>query len=129
MVGPRPLLLAVALDSRAVTHLQRALDQHRRWCRANGMALPQALVDVVELLGARLDEGPAPAIAGHKRPEVDQRETGDDSGPVPLLTPGEAAIMLRISPRTLRRHARDGKVPVVTVGGRRRYHRKELESL
>jgi excisionase family DNA binding protein len=44
-----------------------------------------------------------------------------------LLTPAEAAAMLRVDPKTVTRWARDGKLPSIrTPGGHRRYNESEV---
>jgi excisionase family DNA binding protein len=44
-----------------------------------------------------------------------------------LLTRGEAAVMLRVSPKTITRWARSGKISAVrTLGGHRRFRASEI---
>jgi excisionase family DNA binding protein len=44
-----------------------------------------------------------------------------------LFTPAEVAAMFRVSPKTVTRWAREGKLSCVrTLGGHRRYHRAEV---
>ncbi len=46
------------------------------------------------------------------------------------LTPGQAANLLHVSPKTLNRWAREGLVPcIVTLGGHRRFRRDEIEEI
>ena len=43
------------------------------------------------------------------------------------LTPGEAARMLHVSPKTVNRWANEGRLAcIVTLGGHRRFHRDEV---
>lgn len=43
------------------------------------------------------------------------------------LTPGQVANMLHVSPKTISRWAKDGRVPcVVTLGGHRRFPREAI---
>lgn len=47
-----------------------------------------------------------------------------------LLTPAEAAALFRVTANTVRRWANKGLLtPVFTIGGRRRYRRREVERL
>ncbi len=46
------------------------------------------------------------------------------------LRAAEAAALLHVSPKTVSRWAKEGKLPhVVTLGGHRRFPRKEIERL
>ncbi len=48
---------------------------------------------------------------------------------VDLLTPGEVAALFRVSPKTVTRWARAGKISTVrTLGGHRRFRRNEVEA-
>lgn len=55
------------------------------------------------------------------------------AGDVPqadFLTPGEAARMLHVSPKTITRWALDGRIScIVTLGGHRRFPRQEIEAI
>jgi excisionase family DNA binding protein len=45
-----------------------------------------------------------------------------------LLTPAEVARMFHVSPKTVTRWARSGKLHAIkTLGGHRRFHRSEIE--
>ncbi len=46
-----------------------------------------------------------------------------------VLTPDEAARLLKVSKKTLLRHARDGQVPGVKLGRVWRFRRSELLNL
>jgi excisionase family DNA binding protein len=48
-----------------------------------------------------------------------------------VLTPGDAARLLGVHPKTLERWSREGKIPVAgrTLGGHRRYNREDLLSV
>ena len=46
-----------------------------------------------------------------------------------VLTPDEAALLLKVSKKTLLRHARDGRVPGVKLGRVWRFRRSELLEL
>ena len=46
------------------------------------------------------------------------------------LTPGEAARALHVSPKTVIRWAKEGRIPyMVTLGGHRRFRRSDVESV
>ena len=46
------------------------------------------------------------------------------------LKAGEAAELLHVSPKTISRWAKEGRVPhIVTLGGHRRFPRREIEAL
>jgi excisionase family DNA binding protein len=46
------------------------------------------------------------------------------------LTPGQAANLLHVSPKTLNRWAHEGRVPcMVTLGGHRRFRRDQIEAI
>ncbi len=46
------------------------------------------------------------------------------------LTPGEAARMLHVSPKTITRWAIEGRIScIVTLGGHRRFPRAEIEAI
>lgn len=50
--------------------------------------------------------------------------------PEELLTPGELAKAFAVSPKTVTRWAKTGKIRCVfTVGGHRRYYRADVEKL
>jgi excisionase family DNA binding protein len=47
-----------------------------------------------------------------------------------VLFPGEVAAMLHVSPKTVARWAKDGKLPFLrTLGGHRRYPEREIREL
>lgn len=47
-----------------------------------------------------------------------------------LLTPSEVAAAFHVSPKTVTRWAKAGKLAAIkTLGGHRRYHRDEVEAL
>lgn len=53
-----------------------------------------------------------------------------DFNPEPLLTPGQAALILGVDPKTVARYARDGKLSAQrTLGGHRRFKESEIREL
>ena len=47
-----------------------------------------------------------------------------------LLTPSEVAILFRVSPKTVTRWAKEGKLPYIrTLGGHRRYPARDVRAL
>lgn len=54
----------------------------------------------------------------------------DGGGERDYLRAAEAAAYLNVSPKTVSRWAKEGKVPhIVTLGGHRRFPRQEIEAL
>lgn len=50
-----------------------------------------------------------------------------DFNPESLLTPGQAALIIGVDPKTVARYARDGKLSFQrTLGGHRRFFEKEI---
>jgi len=48
----------------------------------------------------------------------------------PLLTPGQAAVILGVDPKTVARYARNGKLSFTrTLGGHRRFLESEIRAL
>lgn len=126
--GPRPsragsltmaAALVVSLDATAARHLVRALEEHRRWCRANGHCLPSALSDLALLASAGQERttSTADTESSHDAPVT----------PMPLLFSfAEVAEYLRTSERSVRRLAAAGELPTVEVAGKRRVHHEDL---
>lgn len=113
-------LLALQLDRVAAHHLARALESHRRWCRANGHQLPPALADLALMVSD-----------GQERPNnAPGDDLLDDGQMSPLLyTYAEVAGRLRVSERTIRRLVLAGELTPVDVGARnRRIHHLDLET-
>ena len=54
---------------------------------------------------------------------------GDALTPDEVLTPDEAAQLLKLSKKTLLRHARDGRVPGTKLGRVWRFRRSDLLAL
>jgi len=46
------------------------------------------------------------------------------------LTPGQAANLLHVSPKTLNRWAHEGRIPcILTLGGHRRFRKDQIEEI
>ena len=55
---------------------------------------------------------------------------GNGNGNEEYLRAGEAAEILHVSPKTMSRWAKEGRVPhIVTLGGHRRFSRRAIEDL
>jgi excisionase family DNA binding protein len=77
------------------------------------------------------EAGP-PAPAGHDPENADDAGDADgghrDGGADELLTPAEAAHRLGVTPNTVTRWSRAGKISAIqTIGGHRRYRTSEIE--
>jgi excisionase family DNA binding protein len=110
----------LVVSPQLATHLSRALSLglpgHKRWCRANGIYLPEEdLATVLDLLGA---------IGGNRRPERDARTVPAEAV---LVTYADAARVLRCSRRTVRRRVARGELQAVGRGSGRRIAASELE--
>lgn len=63
-------------------------------------------------------------------PEKVQARMAEANGDRDYLRAAEAAAFLNVSPKTVSRWAKEGKVPhIVTLGGHRRFPRREIEAL
>jgi excisionase family DNA binding protein len=61
---------------------------------------------------------------------ADKRPVTDANGRKAYLRAAEAAALLHVSPKTISRWAREGKLGhVVTLGGHRRFSREDIEAL
>lgn len=119
---PRPgpwvaaVILAVA-DDHLSRHLAHAIASHLKWCRSRGVAVPDELR---MLLSTLVD------VSGQQRPNLpDPRVLGDGR----LVDYETAALMLSVSPRTVRRMVADGRLRAVPVGRRRLLLAEELRRL
>lgn len=112
-------MFVLDLDPASARHLVRAIDAYRAWCRVNGYRLPDAL-DRLALL----------ARSGQSRPEIaESDDLGQDAGMPLMFDYDDAARLLSVSPRTIRRLVASGELPAVTVTpGTRRILRADLEA-
>lgn len=100
-------------------HLAAALRDRARRLQRDGRTLPPRLTE----LAAGLLR-PDAATTGHNSPRPAAAPQHDGAL---LCGAAEAARLLGISVRTLRRRAATGQVPSVIDGGRRRYQRTALQ--
>jgi excisionase family DNA binding protein len=67
-----------------------------------------------------------PMMRGSVLARAPESTNGSDE----YLRAGEAAEILHVSPKTMSRWAKEGRVPhIVTLGGHRRFSRKSIEEL
>lgn len=113
----RGAVLAAVLGDLEAAHLKVALVNHRRWCRTQGVAMPEALAALLDGLTAR---------SGPERPEVDRGGARPDAA---LMTYEGAARVLDCSGRTVRRLVRSGRLPAVRIGRAVRIRVGDVEAL
>jgi excisionase family DNA binding protein len=106
-----PRLLVALLDDVEVAALRRALALLARRCRDDGHKMPAGLAAIVAM--TEQDN------TGPPRPSVDLGHHPGDVGPVtPLAVDYEdAARMVGVSSRQVRRLVSSGAIPVVHIGG------------
>lgn len=114
MTGNGVVVLGLADDVAA--HLVRAIAQHGRWCRDNGVRVPAQLSQLLSEL----------ASTGQARPTVATFTPEAHDASVLLLDYDAAAGRLGVSARTVRRLTAAGALPVVEVGGCRRIRASDL---
>ena len=103
--------------SLVAAHLERAVENWRRWCRDQGIAVPAELFQLVAIVS----NGPEHSDLG------DSVDLGDDAGVPIAVTYSEAARLLMVSPSTINRLVRDERLATVAAGRARRIPRTELE--
>lgn len=106
----------LAVDEQTRAHLARALSDHVRRCKVNGWPVPASI---------RQLEATFAASDGHGRPSDAVLAPPADSGPV-ALTYDEAAHLLAVSPRTVRRLVAADALPAISIGGSRRITREAV---
>jgi excisionase family DNA binding protein len=104
-------MLVVNLSPADLAILRRALTAEARRCRQDGTKLSPGLLEVLEMTRT--------ANTGPPRPAVDLGHHPGDAGPVtPLAVDYEdAARMVGVSARQVRRLVASGALPVVHIGG------------
>lgn len=110
------------LDGPALAHLRRALTAEARRCRADGLRLPPALAELSTQLAA---------TDGQRRTSIDDSHDVGDARIMTALTAlavtyDEAARLLRVSERTVRRLVSSGALSAVRVGSAPRIRVEDL---
>jgi excisionase family DNA binding protein len=76
---------------------------------------------------SRPDREPDDRIETPTQIEATMRKHNEETA---LLTPSEVAILFRVSPKTVTRWAKEGKLPYIrTLGGHRRYPARDVRAL
>lgn len=80
--------------------------------------------------GQNVRTGPLPAVSRYGRRMPARAPRGESPPERDYLTPGEAARILHVSPKTVNRWADDGRIAcIVTLGGHRRFRREDIEAV
>lgn len=108
--------MVLGLDDVVASHIVRALVQHARWCRSNGIAVPAPLVEMLDQL----------ASAGQRRPTVVAAAPDPHDDLMLALTYESAARRLGVSERSVRRLVAAGKLRAIDVAGCRRIRAADL---
>ena len=106
----------LGLDDNVRAHVLRALAEHARWARSNGVALPPEVAGLLATL----------APGGQERPALEPVALEPHHDLVLLLDFDGAGQRLGVSARTVRRLVADGRLPAVDVGGCRRIRASDL---
>lgn len=105
----------LVLSDTLSAHISRALVEHLRWCRRNGVAEPPELAALLA------------ALSGQERPNLATQGERADPDAV-LLGYAAAGARLGISARTVRRRVAEGRIPVVRDGRRRLIRVSDLDA-
>lgn len=103
-------LVLLGVDETVASHLRRALAEHCRWARVNGVPVPGAVMDLLSSL----------ADGGLSRPSVAETGGASDDACVLLVSYAEVGRRLGVSDRTVRRLVSSGRLPAVDIAGCRR---------
>lgn len=115
-----PLILDVS--PRVAGHLAVALRQHQEWAARSGMALPQELAQLQAALTTRATRGQD----GTPLEDLWSVRHGQDMAPR-LVTYANAARLLSVHERTVKRLVASGDLPVVRIGGAARIRTADLD--
>lgn len=110
--------LVIQLDAEVAPHLARALSGHLRWCRDNGVTVPDGLIEALEWAQV--------VVRGLNSPSP---LPGDDSGPVEplILTLPQTAELLGCSVTKVKTLIDTGQLLAVDFGGVRRVRRADID--
>jgi excisionase family DNA binding protein len=112
-------MILLDLDEAERLHLAAALRDRDRALRRDGRSLPPRLA---ELAAGLLRTQAATSGRNSRSPTK-----ATDAEPEWLMSAGDAARLLGVSVRTVRRRAATGALPSVRDGNRRRYERTALQ--
>jgi len=112
------VIIVAGGDDQLEAHLARALAEHTRWCRTNGVGVPGELGALLENLSASRGQG-------RTSPPVPPANMDDDRMLL-AVDYRTAAARLAVSERTVRRMVAAGRIPAVTIGGCRRIRTDDL---
>jgi excisionase family DNA binding protein len=122
------IALALAFDQELAFHVWRALLLYRDWLPNQGYVRPPGFVDVLMAVER--------AAKGHSGSEGTFGDASGEAvgpaactGPREVFNQTEAAKVLGVSPRTVRRMIDRGEIQTVPRGARRRVPRAELSRL
>lgn len=122
------VLFAASLDATLAAHLAVALARHREELARSGRPRPTGLVDL-EALAVEIARDARGQTGTGGDSQVDAAAGSAYNGRHELLSQREAAEVLGVSPRTIRRMLDRQELAGVPVGGRRRVRRADLEAL
>lgn len=122
-------MIALDLDPYTAAHVAIALRRHRNSLLSTGRPCPAGL-QVIEEIATKAAKGEQQGTDGPDSldalAELLQAESVNRRTP---LAPGEAAALLGISVKTIRRDIASGSLPSVPVGKRRHIPRDAIEAL
>lgn len=99
-------MIGAADSAHLVGHLAYAVAEHLRWCRLNGIAAPPEMDALLSILQASGGPGGTPVAFEPSIPDAR------------LVGYQEAAAMLGVSVRTVRRMVADGRLSSARIGSR-----------
>ena len=124
-------LAMLALDPETAGHLALAIRAHRERLARAGFARPPQLAEIELLAEQVAKSGGAPDRSRQEPTGADTDLTDDLAGPYggehELLAQKDAADLLGVAPRSVERMLDRGELRGVTVAGRRRVTRREVE--
>jgi excisionase family DNA binding protein len=118
-------MLIASLDCATALHLAIALRDHRNRCRADGTPLP-ATLDELARLAWDTAKGASEGQDGTTLADLAAMLHAPRVSPL-LLTFDQAAALLAVSARTVKRYVAEGLLPVVHLGASARILHEDLE--